>query len=324
MIVITGGAGFVGSALLWRLNSLGLSELVVVDDLGKSEKWRNLVKRSYADYLHKDKFLDLVRRGALPWPVEGVVHLGARSATTETDAGFLMENNFHYSREICSYALENDIRFINASSAATYGAGEHGFSDSPETALRLRPLNMYGYSKQLFDLWLMRENLLDSVASLKFFNVYGPNEYHKGDMKSVVAKFYGQITRGGGASLFASNAPGIADGEQRRDFVYVKDAVDLVAWLLLDRPGACGLMNVGSGEARSFNDVARALFAALNKRENINYIPIPDNISANYQNFTQADMGWLKKAGYPEKFRSLEEGVADYALNYLAAPDPYL
>ncbi|MDE5833859.1 MAG: ADP-glyceromanno-heptose 6-epimerase [Desulfovibrio sp.] len=324
MIVITGGAGFIGSALLWRLNTLGMSELVVVDHLGNSEKWRNLVKRSYADYMDRDKFIDLVRRNALPWPVAGIVHLGACSSTTETDAGFLMENNFHYSRDLCSWALENDVRFINASSAATYGAGENGFSDDPRLLPKLRPLNIYGYSKHLFDLWLARENLLDSVASLKFFNVYGPNEYHKGAMKSVAAKLHKEIGETGRATLFASSAPEIADGEQKRDFVYVKDAVELIAWLLLDRPDVNGIRNVGSGRARSFNDVARAMFATLGREENIRYVPIPENIAVNYQNFTRADMGWLAEANYPQKFRTLEEGIEDYSREHLSGADPWL
>lgn len=324
MIAITGGAGFIGSALLWRLNELGMSELVVVDNLGATEKWRNLVKRSYADYMRKDRFIELARKNALPWPLEGIVHLGARSSTTETDADFLMENNFHYSRDLCAFALENDIRFINASSAATYGAGERGFSDDRALLSSLRPLNMYGYSKHLFDLWASRENLLDSIASLKFFNVYGPNEYHKGPMKSVAAKLFREIGEEGRASLFASNTPEIADGEQKRDFVYIKDAVDLIAWLLLDRPDVNGVLNVGSGDANTFNDVARAMFKALGKEENINYIPMPENIAAKYQNYTRADMGWLASAGYDKKFRSLEEGIEDYAREYLTRDDPYL
>ena len=214
MYVITGGAGFIGSALLWQLNHMDLDEIVVVDNLASSEKWRNLVKRRYVDYLHRDRFYDMLQRDALPWKISAVVHLGACSSTTERDADFLMENNFHYSRDLCRYALDKGARFINASSAATYGDGSLGFSDDPALIPRLAPLNMYGYSKQLFDLWLLREKLCGEVVSLKFFNVYGPNEYHKGSMQSVVIKAHRQIRERGGLALFKSDVPGLADGEQ--------------------------------------------------------------------------------------------------------------
>lgn len=324
MYIITGGAGFIGSALLWRLNRIGINDVIIVDNLGESSKWRNLAKTSYADYMHRDRFMDLVKRNALPWPVDGIAHFGACSSTTEKNADFLMENNFHYSRDLCRYALERDIRFINASSAATYGAGEHGFSDDPEIVPRLKPLNMYGYSKQLFDLWLLREKLADSVASLKFFNVYGPNEYHKGAMRSVAAKIFMEISHTGRATLFASNAQGLEDGEQKRDFVYVKDCVNLVAWLLLEETRLGGIRNVGSGRARTFNELARAVFKALGRTENIRFAPMPDSISRNYQNYTCADMSWLDAEQYPLTFADLEQGVEEYVQKYLATDDPYL
>lgn len=323
MYVITGGAGFIGSALLWQLNRMDMDEIVVVDNLAHTEKWRNLVKRRYVDYLHRDRFYELIRRDALPWKITAVVHLGACSSTTERDADFLMENNFHYSRDLCRYALGKGARFINASSAATYGNGSLGFSDDPALIPQLAPLNMYGYSKQLLDLWLLREKLHNEVVSLKFFNVYGPNEYHKGPMQSVAVKAQRQITAQGKLSLFKSCLPGLAHGEQKRDFVYVKDCTALMAWLL-ERKDVCGIHNVGTGTARSFNDLGRAVFAALGRECRIEYLEMPANLRGKYQNYTCAEMGWLKRADCPLDFTSLEEGVADYVRNYLETDDPYL
>ncbi|MDR2821318.1 MAG: ADP-glyceromanno-heptose 6-epimerase [Desulfovibrio sp.] len=323
MYIITGGAGFIGSALLWRLNAMGHDEIVVVDNLNRSEKWRNLAKRRSVDYLHRDVFYDLFQRNALPWKVTAVAHLGACSSTTENNADFLMENNFRYSRDLCRYALDKGARFINASSAATYGDGSQGFDDDPSLISRLLPLNMYGYSKHLFDLWLLRENLADALVSLKFFNIYGPNEYHKGYMQSVAAKAYRQIITGGKLDLFKSTAPNLNDGEQKRDFVYVKDCVSLMIWLL-EHPDVNGVFNVGSGKARSFNDLGRAVFAALERQCRIEYVDMPASLRGKYQNFTQAEMGWLKRAQCPVQFSSLEEGVGDYVRNYLEKEDPYL
>lgn len=316
MIVVTGGAGFIGSALVWQLNGLGEEEIVVVDNLSDSQKWRNLVGRSYCDYMHRDRFIELVRRRALPWKVSAIFHLGACSSTTEGNADFLMENNFHYSRDLCLFALEAGARFINASSAATYGDGSRGFSDDPSLLPSLRPLNMYGYSKHLFDLWLARSALLGSVASVKFFNVYGPNEYHKGNMRSVVAKAFGQILREGRLTLFASNRPDLADGEQKRDFVYVKDCALLLSWLW--RNPVNGILNAGTGRAQSFNSLGRAVFAALGLEPRIDYAPMPPELSRNYQNYTQAEMSWRKRENYPHEPTPLGEGVADYVRNYLA------
>lgn len=317
MFIITGGAGFIGSVLLKHLNSRGLRDIVIVDNLGDTEKWKNLLGGQYADYLHRDHFIDLIRRRALPWKVDGIAHLGACSATTERNADFLMENNFHYSRDLCAYALEHDIRFVNASSAATYGTGENGFSDRVECIEKLRPLNMYGYSKHLFDLWLLRQAAADKVASLKFFNVYGPNEYHKGDMQSVIVKLWKEIVESGKATLFASNVPDIADGEQRRDFVYVKDCARLMGWLLLDALDIVGIHNVGTGQARTFNDLALAVFQAMDKEPHIEYRPMPEHLAGKYQNYTCADMSWLADTAYPHAFLPLEAGVKDYIGNYL-------
>lgn len=324
MYIVTGGAGFIGSAVVWRLNEMGIDDIVIVDHLDNGEKWRNLVKRRYADYMDRDRFIELARRDAMPWKVEGIVHLGACSSTTETDSGFLMENNFHYSRDLCRYALDHGCRFINASSAATYGAGEWGFDDAPAIVPKLRPLNMYGYSKQLFDLWLLRENLLANVASLKFFNVYGPNEYHKGNMRSVAVKMFQEIKKYGQARLFKSNRPDLADGDQKRDFVHVKDCAALVAWLLLKKPDLGGIRNVGTGVARTFNSLADAVFAAMDLPVKVEYMPMPESLSCNYQNYTQANMAWLREVGYPGQFRDLRDGITDYVRNYLAKADIYL
>lgn len=323
MYVITGGAGFLGSTLLWQLNGMGHDDIVVVDNLGSGPKWRNLVKRAYVDYLHRDRFLDLVRRDALPWKLDALIHLGACSSTTEQNADFLMENNFHYSRDVCRYALDKGARVITASSAATYGDGSLGFSDNPALVPRLRPLNMYGYSKQLLDLWLQREHLEDEVASLKFFNVYGPNEYHKGDMASVVFKAHGRIRESGRMALFRSEDSEVPHGDQKRDFVYVKDCAWLMAWLL-EHPGVNGIRNVGSGEARSFNDLVRAVFAALGREPVIEYVDMPASLRGRYQAYTRADMGWLGRAGCPVRFRKLEDGVTDYVRAYLEAEDRFL
>lgn len=324
MHVITGGAGFIGSALMWQLNNLGIDNIIVVDSLDCGEKWRNLVKRRFVDYIHKDKFRQMAVRDKLPFTLDSLTHLGACSSTTEANADFLMENNFHYSQIMCQCALRHNARFINASSAATYGSGENGFSDDPVLTPRLRPLNMYGYSKQLFDLWLLRENLAGNVASLKFFNVYGPNEYHKGPMASVAYKLFNEISATGRASLFASEKPGIANGGQKRDFVYVKDCVELLAWLMLDGRSICGIRNVGTGHAATFMAVAEAVFAALDKTPQIDWIPMPRAIAGNYQYFTEADMSWLKEYAYPGAMLGIEHGIADYARNYLATCDKYL
>ena len=323
MYIITGGAGFIGSAMLWQLNQQGIDDVVLVDHLGTDDKWRNLVKLTYADYIHRERFRDILQRDALPWKVEAIIHLGACSDTTEADGDFLMENNFQFSRDICRYALDKGARFIQASSAATYGDGSLGFSDDPDLLPKLRPLNLYAYSKHLLDLWLVRHGLDKEVASLKFFNVYGPNEYHKGEMRSVVCKAYKQITKHGDLELFRSTSPEISDGEQKRDFVYVKDCTALMSWLLENR-NVNGIHNVGTGRARSFNDLGRAVFSAMQRSCRITYVDMPRMLHGKYQNFTQADMNWLDKVGCPLKMTSLEDGVTDFVQNYLSQPDPYL
>lgn len=240
MYIVTAGAGFIGSAMIWKLNRMGIDDILVVDNLASSEKWHNLVNRKFTDYLHRDEFWKILDENRLHREIDGIIHLGACSATTERNVDFLMHNNVKYSELLCRRAMERGVRFINASSAATYGDGSMGFSDSVETAVRLRPLNAYGWSKQLFDMWAHREGRLSSIASVKFFNVYGPNEYHKGDMKSVICKVYADIEKGLPIRLFKSDNPQYGDGESFRDFVYVKDCVEVLYWLL-QHPEANGI-----------------------------------------------------------------------------------
>ena len=317
MIIVTGGAGFIGSAFVWKLNEEGVDDILIVDNLGTSDKWKNLVALKYSDYIPKDRFSDMITSDRIPLDVTAVVHMGACSSTVERDAGYLMENNYRYSRKLAEWSLRRDIRFIYASSAATYGDGTQGFFDDNETSLTLRPINMYGYSKQLFDLWVLHNRLDLRFTGIKFFNVFGPNEYHKGDMRSVVHKAYGQIQRTGAVELFKSHKPGYADGEQKRDFVYVKDCVE-VLWWLLDRPETTGIFNLGTGRARSWNDLIRAVFSAMKQEPAVRYVDMPEQIREQYQYYTEASMEKLKAAGYERPFHSLEEAVSDYVVEYLA------
>ncbi len=324
MYIITGGAGFLGSAMAWRLNKAGCTDIIIVDNLASTEKWKNLVGLKYVEYVHRDVFIKMVREKNLPWEnIKGIVHMGACSSTTERDADFLMENNVRYTQDLCLYALERGIRFINASSAATYGDGSQGFDDAVSKIADLSPLNMYGYSKQLVDLWLLREKYENSVASLKFFNVYGPNEYHKDSMRSVVCKSFQSIKAQGKVQLFKSYREEFAHGGQQRDFVYVKDCVELMFWLL-ENNRVNGIHNVGYGTARSWNELARAVFSAMGYEENIEYIPMPDELQGKYQYFTEANMLWLKEKSCPVTFSTLEEGVADYVKSYLEQDFAYL
>ncbi len=320
--IVTGGAGFIGSAAIWKLNEVGITDILVVDCLGSSDKWKNLVNRRFADYMHRDDFLRRLKERGLDDDVKAVIHMGACSSTTEKDCDFLMRNNFHYSRELCMETIRKNVRFINASSAATYGDGNQGFDDDPEKISQLKPLNMYGYSKQLFDLWLMEQNMPTNTVSLKFFNVYGPNEYHKENMSSVAYKSFLKIRDTGRMALFASNHHDYADGGQMRDFIYVKDCAEIVR-LLLEKTEVSGIFNVGTGKARTWNDLAISTFKAMGVEEKIDYISMPENLSRQYQNFTEARMDRLLSI-CPVKMHSLEEGVEDYVKNYLMANDCYL
>lgn len=323
MIVVTGGAGFIGSVFVAKLNDNGLENIIVVDELGTSEKWQNLVKRRYVDYLDKDAFLKMVEADRVPFSVKAVVHMGACSSTTERDAGYLMENNYHYSCRLAEWAQRSGVRFIYASSAATYGDGSRGFSDDDEMTRALKPINMYGYSKQLFDLWVLRNGLVDSIVGIKFFNVFGPNEYHKADMTSVIYKAFHQIRAKGRVGLFKSYRPEYADGGQKRDFVYVRECAEVLWWLLEHRE-VNGIFNLGTGQARSWNDLIAGVFAALEHPPAIDYIEMPEAIRGQYQYFTEARMDKLRAAGCPVDFPPLEESVRDYVRNHLLKADPYL
>jgi len=315
-ILVTGGAGFIGSALVWELNRRGCERIVVTDFLGQTEKWRYLTALRFEDYQEAGPLLQRLRAGSRE-KFDLVLHLGACSTTTEKDAAYLMTNNYEYTKELAAWALANNTRFVYASSAATYGDGSAGMSDRDADLAKLRPLNMYGYSKHLFDLYAQRLGFLDRVVGLKYFNVFGPNEGHKGDMRSVVHKAYAQVVQTGRIQLFKSYHPDYKDGEQKRDFLYVKDAVAMTLHLATN-PDAHGLYNIGSGEAHTWIELATAVFEALGQRPNIDFIEMPADIRPNYQYFTRADIGKLRESGYRQPVTSLREAVADYVKNYLA------
>jgi ADP-L-glycero-D-manno-heptose 6-epimerase len=323
MIVVTGGAGFIGSAFVWRLNQEGIDDIVIVDSLGTDDKWKNMVNRRFADYIHKDDFLRMICDDRVPFDVSAIVHMGACSSTTERDADYLWNNNYLYTKTLAEWSLQRGIRFIYASSAATYGDGTQGFSDDHSKINELKPINMYGYSKQLFDLWALKNHVENKIAGIKFFNVFGPNEYHKADMTSVIFKAFHQIKETGKVRLFKSYLPKYPDGGQLRDFVYVKDCID-VMWWLFNNPAANGIFNLGTGKARTWNDLIKAVFAAMGIKTNIEYIEMPESLRNQYQYFTEAKMDKLKAAGCPVGFSSLEDPVRDYVVNYLQKPDPHL
>lgn len=310
MIILTGGAGFIGSGFLWKLNQMSIQDIIVVDNLACTEKWRNLVGKHFIDYIPKDKFLSLLESNKAPKPKK-VIHLGACSSTTLQDADYFISNNYEYSKKIALWALRHKADFLYASSAATYGGGEYGYQDDPATTFKLKPLNMYGYSKQLFDLWVYHNQLEKKVTGIKFFNVFGPNEYHKGEMMSLVCKRFREVKETGVMKLFKSYCADVPEGEQKRDFIYTKDAVELMYYLFAN-PAKTGIFNMGTGEARSWNDLARALFSALGIQGKIEYIDMPEILRNKYQYFTQAQMGKLQKQ---KKYhcRSLEDSVKDYA-----------
>lgn len=325
MLLVTGGAGFIGSNVVASLNEAGCADIAVNDSLGSDDKWRNLGARQLADFVPPSDLLRWLEGRKL----DAVVHLGAISSTTATDGDRLIETNFRLSLRLLEWCAATRTPFIYASSAATYGDGSGGFSDDCSlTALKqLKPMNLYGWSKHLFDRVVIEraarsDRLPPQWAGLKFFNVFGPNEYHKGEMMSLVAKRFDEAKAGKPVRLFKSYRPGIADGEQKRDFIYVDDAVAVVRWLL-DTPAVSGIFNVGTGAARSFRDLIAAMFAALGRETAIEYIDMPASIRDSYQYFTQAETGNLRRAGYNADFTALEEAVRRYVTGYLDRADRY-
>jgi len=317
-IFITGAAGFIGSALVWELNRRGFENLVLSDVLGMDEKWRNLVPLRYDDYLDAAQVMEELEGGALE-EVKWIFHLGACSATTEKDAGYLMENNYRYTRKLAEWALAGGRRFVYASSAATYGEGEAGMADGADQLEAYRPLNMYGYSKHLFDLHAKRRGWLDRIVGLKYFNVFGPNEDHKGEMRSVVHKAYAQIRDQGTVELFRSHRPEYEDGEQERDFVYVKDAVAMTLHLAA-HPQAAGIFNIGTGRASTWIELVTPIFHALGIPVDIKFIDMPEVLRGKYQYHTCADVTRLAGTGWEGPMHTLDEAVTDYVKNHLV-PD---
>ncbi len=320
MIIVTGGAGFIGSNIVARLNSEDIEDIIIVDNLGETEKWKNLRGKFFSDYIHKSQFLNEIEKYRC---VDAIIHMGACSSTTEKNADYLMQNNYKFSKALLEFSIKNNIKFIYASSAATYGDGSQGYSDSYEIFKKLKPLNMYGFSKHIFDLYVLKNYpSLKNIVGLKFFNVFGPNEYHKGDMKSVVAKAFKQIKETGFVKLFKSYRPDYEDGKQKRDFVYVKDVSNIVLWFL--KNDVFGIFNVGSGVASTWIDLIEPVFKAMNKEPNIKFIDMPESIREKYQYFTKADISKLRNAGYKMPMTPLKDAVSDYVKNYLMKDDPYL
>ncbi|MCE9520247.1 MAG: ADP-glyceromanno-heptose 6-epimerase [Verrucomicrobia bacterium] len=317
-ILVTGGAGFIGSALVWALNQRGQENIVVTDRLTTDEKWKNLVALKYADYLDAGDLLKRIENQPDSLgKFDAVFHLGANSATTERDAGHLMSNNFEYTKVLAHWAIATGARFVYASSAATYGDGTQGMDDKMNDLTKLRPLNMYGYSKHLFDLYAQRAGIAKRIIGLKYFNVYGPNENHKGDMRSVVNKAFDQIRATGRVQLFKSYRPDYRDGEQQRDFLYVKDAVDMTLFLAA-QPLAGGLYNLGSGEAHTWLQLVHAIFSALGLPPQIDFIDMPETLREKYQYHTCADISKLRSLGYQQALTPLNTAIADYVKNHLA------
>ncbi|MFA5287055.1 MAG: ADP-glyceromanno-heptose 6-epimerase [Candidatus Omnitrophota bacterium] len=311
MIILTGGAGFIGSCFLWKLNQQGINDIIVVDDLDSSAKWKNLIGKKFLDYIPKDDFLNILESGKFSG-IKKIVHLGACSSTILNDSAYYLKNNYEYSKRLALWAFDHKAKFIYASSAATYGDGAVGYDDADEVMRSLRPLNIYGYSKQLFDLWLLQNGLIKKAAGLKFFNVFGPNEYHKEKMMSVICKRFNEVKEGKPMRLFKSYRNDYKDGEQKRDFIYVKDAVEVIYYFYKNSEKR-GIYNLGTGHARSWNDLAKAMFAALGTKPLIEYIEMPEEIRGQYQYYTQAKIDKLRACGCKHEFMPLEDSIKDYA-----------
>lgn len=324
MIVVTGGAGFIGSVLARRLNELGRQDLLIVDQGAKgTSREKNLAKIHHRTYCDADAFIKRLEGGVFDGQIEAIFHQGACSSTTEMNRVFLKENNTLYTQRLAEWSVKHGIYFSYASSAATYGGGEFGYSDADELSPRLKPLNPYGQSKLDFDVWAIENGFQNKITGFRYFNVYGPNEYHKGDMRSVVHKGFEQIRDSGSIRLFKSYKPEYPDGGQMRDFIYVKDVVETVCWFWKN-PGKKGIFNLGTGRAQSWNDLADGLFAAMGKPRKIDYVEMPENLRGQYQYFTEADMSKLRNAGCPVTFQNLASGISDYVKNYLLKADPVL
>lgn len=318
MIVVTGGAGFIGSCIVKELNKIGIKDILIVDKLGNDDKWKNMIGMDIGDYIDKDNFIKWLndeKNDIYTKEIDVIIHMGACSSTRENNMDYLMENNFNYSKQIWRWCVKNNKRIIYASSAATYGMGENGFADDISIMYKLRPLNGYAFSKQCFDLWVNRqESKPKQYVGLKFFNVYGPNEYHKNDMVSMVYKGFYQIEKEGSIKLFKGRNE--ENGEYRRDFVYIKDILKVVLYFMKNK-NVNGIFNVGTGEARSFDELAQIIFSVVNKPIKIDHISMPEFFENKYQNYTKADLYNLREAGYKERFYTLEEGISEYILKYL-------
>ncbi len=325
MKIITGGAGFIGSAICSKLNSLGIEDIIIVDEDTHGTKQKNLENLKFRDFMHKDLLLGEILQDAFHHEIDTVYHMGACSSTTENDMEFLIENNVEYSKHLANWCLKNNTRFIYASSGATYGSGELGFDDAHSLIPKLQPLNKYGLSKQMFDLWVLENKYDDKIVGLKYFNVFGPNENHKGDMRSMVNKAFHQIKDTGKISLFKSYKREYNDGEQQRDFIYVKDAVEMTIFFDGNEKGRTqnGIYNIGCGKACTWLDAASSVFKAMDKPPDIEFIDMPDNIKHQYQYFSEAKIDKLRNAGYKNDITPLEDAVNDYISNYLIL-DKYL
>ncbi|MGD9639816.1 MAG: ADP-glyceromanno-heptose 6-epimerase [Synergistaceae bacterium] len=311
--IVTGGAGFIGSCIVRLLNDIGYSDIIIVDNIASTEKWKNISNKSFCEYLHKDRLFEILPSLK---DVTHIIHMGACSSTTEKNFDYLYRNNFDYSRRLWEYCTKEGLSFIYASSAATYGDGSLGFSDNIEIK-NLLPLNGYGYSKQIFDLWAEKQvDKPKQYVGMKFFNVYGPNEYFKGTMASVIYHAYNSVINKGKIQLFRSYKKEYADGEQKRDFLYIKDLCNIVKYFI-SRPDISGLFNIGTGKAETFNRLAESVFKALDMTHNIEYIEMPESIRSKYQYYTAADIKKLRLVGYGNRFYDLENGAEDYIKNYL-------